>query len=384
MADDRHHDDAHERARQRLEERTARLHRDAPVSQRSRSPRTSSRRPPANTKRGASQSGLPAAIQRVGSVFATIGHAIASGISSLISRLGPKGSVIALGVLALALCIVVGVFVVRGCTSQESVAPSNQNQEQAQDPLASIDQAALASLLGDDVTKNLVQAASTNADTAWIASHPEAYAKDGEAVQGKLLKLASVEPKAIPFVRGFPDAYPALAPSGSSDEVPPGEIPYLYQWDSRWGHTEYSSTAFALTGCCPTSMAMVYQGLTGKNDLSPYDMGLKAREGGYMAAYDGTDSSYLTESVGEIGLTCETLGVDADSLRSALSDGALVICNVGPGDFTEGGHFFVITGRTDEGTLTIHDPYSAERSNRTWDEAVVLGQTMALYAYHLA
>ena len=57
---------------------------------------------------------------------------------------------------------------------------------------------------------------------------------------------------------------------------------------------------------------------------------------------------------------------------------------VGPGDFTDNGHFFVVTGIDGDGNLRINDPYSAERSNRAWDVDTVLGQTKALWAYRLA
>ena len=71
-------------------------------------------------------------------------------------------------------------------------------------------------------------------------------------------------------------------------------------------------------------------------------------------------------------------------MRAALEGGAVLICNVGPGDFTDNGHFLVITGIDDEGNLAINDPYSAERSGRTWNVDTVLGQAKALWAYRLA
>lgn len=202
-------------------------------------------------------------------------------------------------------------------------------------------------------------------------------------MQYKLLKLAATEPEAVPFVRGFPDAYPADAAEATGDPAA-GEVPRFYQWDPRWGATVYSSTAFAVTGCCPTSLSMVYQGLTGKGDLSPYDMGVRARDGGYMAEFDGTDSSFLVNEAASLGLSCTSIDADADALRAALEGGAAVICNVGPGDFTDNGHFFVITGVDGDGNLIINDPYSAERSNQAWDVEKVLGQTKALFAYERA
>ena len=253
-------------------------------------------------------------------------------------------------------------------------------QQPQRDP---VDEAKLKAVLGDDLAAQLVQAASASDDAAWIAAHPDAYAVDGEAVQRKLLKLAAVEPEAVAFVRTFPDAYPAESALGTDDPAS-GEVPRLYQWDQRWGSTVYSSTTFALTGCCPTSLSMVYQGLTGKGDLSPYDMGKRASDGGFETAFDGTDSSFLVSEAASLGLSCEALSVDAGSVRAALEGGAVLVCNVGPGDFTDNGHFFVVTGIDGDGNLRINDPYSAERSNRAWNVDTVLGQTKALWAYRLA
>ena len=82
-----------------------------------------------------------------------------------------------------------------------------------------------------------------------------------------------------------------------------------------------------------------------------------------------------------MGLSCQVISVDADALRWALNEGAVVVCNVGAGDFTTDGHFFVITGLADDGSLVINDPYSSVRSSTTWDIDQVVNQTMGLYAY---
>ena len=297
---------------------------------------------------------------------------------------GLKRLAIAAAAIVLVVALVAGV---RGCMAAGAAtqAPDEADrapvqQQPQRDP---VDEAKLKAVLGDDLAAQLVQAASASDDAAWIAAHPDAYAMYGDAVQYKLLKLAAVEPEAVPFVRTFPDAYPAESALGTDDPAS-GEVPRLYQWDQRWGSTVYSSTTFALTGCCPTSLSMVYQGLTGKGDLSPYDMGKRASDGGFETAFDGTDSSFLVSEAASLGLSCEALSVDAGSVRAALEGGAVLVCNVGPGDFTDNGHFFVVTGIDGDGNLRINDPYSAERSNRAWDVDTVLGQTKALWAYRLA
>ncbi|MBC5582879.1 C39 family peptidase [Eggerthella sp. NSJ-70] len=375
MADD----EARERARRRLEERQARMRGEAPAG------------------RDAHESHEPISSGRLRSSRPGTGNrhsweargpeplfALSEAATNLVRAVGLKRFAIAVAAIALVVALVAGV---RGCMAAGAAAPAPDEtdqtpvQQQAQrDP---IDEDELKAVLGDELAAQLVQAAETSDDVAWIAAHPDAYAGDGEAVQHKLLKLAAVEPEAVPFVRTFPDAYPAESALGTDDPAS-GEVPRLYQWDSRWGSTVYSSTAFALTGCCPTSLSMVYQGLTGKGDLSPYDMGKRASDGGYETAFDGTDATFLVNEAASLGLSCEALAADADSVRSALEGGAVLICNVGPGDFTDNGHFFVITGIDDEGNLVINDPYSAERSNRAWDVDTVLGQTIGLWAYRLA
>lgn len=293
-------------------------------------------------------------------------------------------------IIALALLVVVLLVSISSCvgsctSTQSATGTTEQNTEQpALQPAFDRNQVSLPASLDADVAEALLVAAEQNSEVAWIATHVDAYAQDGTAVQAKLLKLAALEPESVPFVRGFPEHYPSDTAEPLSDEPRQGGAPLLYQWDARWANTVYSSTTFALTGCCPTSLSMVYQGLTGKSDLSPFDMGVRAREGGYETTYDGTDSAFLINEAASLGLSCSSLSVDASALKAALAEGSLVICNVGPGDFTTAGHFFVISGVRDDGTLLVNDPFSAERSAAAWDVNRVLGQTKALFAYKRA
>lgn len=381
-------EEARERARRRLEERQARMRREAPAAPDAHG--VQGVRESREARRPVSSGRLPSSRPGTGNRHAWEAHgpeallAFGDAATNLVRAIGPKRLAIALVALAIVVALVTGI---RGCMAADAGTPASDEADQvpvqqqpSRDP---VDEAALASVLGDDLAAQLVQAAEGSDDAAWVAAHPDAYAVDGAAVQYKLLKLAATEPEALPFVRTFPDAYPAESALGTDDPAS-GEVPHLYQWDARWGSTVYSSTAFALTGCCPTSLAMVYQGLTGKGDLSPYDMGRRASEGGYETQFDGTDAAFLVNEAASLGLSCEEVAADAANVLAALEGGAVLICNVGPGDFTDNGHFFVVTGIDGEGNLTVNDPYSAERSNRGWNVDTVLGQTKALWAYRLA
>lgn len=236
----------------------------------------------------------------------------------------------------------------------------------------------------DDIARQAAAMAQTDHRFMLMALRADALGKEGSEVTGKMVKLAVNDSQAVDFVVDFIDKYPQQSGQPFTDALEENTIPLLQQWDERWGYITYSSTAFGCTGCGPTSLSMVYMGLTGKTDKTPADMAKLAADGGYETQYEGTQNQFFTESVSGLGLSVTELNVDADSLTWALEEGMPVICNVGPGDFTMRGHFFVITGKNDDGSLNINDPYSSVNSSESWDIDLIIGQTKALYAYSLA
>lgn len=312
-----------------------------------------------------------------------VAGALGGAVRGFVGAVGLKRIAIVLGAILVSALLVFGIAsLAHSCSAEQPPEPDESVQDEGQG--GEPEPVSIPEGLDAELTGRLETAAAGNSDIAWIANHANDYAVDGDVVQYKLLKLAVDEPEAVAFVRGFPEAYPADGGDPYEEEIADSSVPRLYQWDPRWGYTVYSSTTFALTGCCPTSLSMVYMGLTGKTDITPYDMGLRAQNGGYMTQYDGTDGAFLVNEAASLGLSCTEIGVSSDALRETLEGGNVVICNVGPGDFTEGGHYFVITGIADDGTVSVNDPYSAERSSKTWDIDQVIGQTKALYSYALA
>ena len=250
---------------------------------------------------------------------------------------------------------------------------------------------ALVSLLGEETTAKLIAQAKTNPDALWIAAHPDEYAFDGIEVQYKILKLAADEPASIPYVRGFPAKYPmndavddkslAMDVASPSGNVPTTSIPHLYQWDRRWAYTIYSSASFGLTGCGPTSLAMVYQGLNKTTDKTPHDIAVMAEERGFMSEFNGTDSVFFLEAAGELGLNCWEANPDAANITEELSNGNAIIVNLGPGYFTTNGHFFVLAGLDADGKVIVNDPYSVVRSSQTWDADFIANEAIAMFVY---
>ena len=273
-----------------------------------------------------------------------------------------------------------------------SFSPSAESSEAsaAIPPVEKKDEKALRSILGKEDANKLIGRAKDDVDAAWIATHSGSYKKYGGELQEKLLKLAADEPLASSFVRNFPEKSNADSPdlkAPAMDEdihekgVPKTRFPHLYQWDLRWGYTKFSEDGFGLAACGPTSLTMVYQGLTGKKDINPYDMGRRAEEGGFVVEGEGSTYGLFTDLAAQIGLLCWEMPVSVESITESLNDGCPIIANVGPGRFSKVGHFFVLAGLTEDGKVILNDPYSPERSSQVWDPELIVSESRTFYVY---
>ncbi len=237
------------------------------------------------------------------------------------------------------------------------------------------------------LSQTLRAAAVDDVNVRYAVRRAADYGRFGAEYQTQLLELAAKEPPARAYVAQVLDAYPTPATGGITAEDIPAQtsggiaVPRLYQWDVRWGFMEYSSGPLGLTGCCPTSLSMVYTALTGRSDRSPADMAQLAIDRGFVSESEGTFAEFLPGVARELGLSCTVLRTSARSITDALAQGQVLICNVGKGDFTENGHFFVITGMAEDGTVWINDPYSSANSDISWDPQRLAEQAIGLYAF---
>ena len=167
-----------------------------------------------------------------------------------------------------------------------------------------------------------------------------------------------------------------------SGEIKEGKIPLFIQWDERWGYETYGDDFLALTGCGPTCLSMVYCGLTQDAAWNPYKTARMAENGGYYVPGSGSSWDLMTRGASELGLTAEEVIFDEEHIKAALESGMPIICVVGPGDFTDNGHFLVLTGVDEEGKILLNDPNSRIRSGEAWDIEQLMGQIKNLWGYH--
>ncbi len=197
-----------------------------------------------------------------------------------------------------------------------------------------------------------------------------------------LLDFMEKYPEATQFVLDYPTAHTEKPSMDISGDLAAGGYPHFLQWDKRWGYEMYGDDYMAVNGCGPTCLSMVYCGLTGKSDQNPYQVAKMAEQNGYFV--DGVGSSWdlMDEGAQKLGLTAEKIENNLEArITSALRSEEPVICSVGEGDFTYEGHFIVLSGILDDGSIQVLDPNSNANTEKTWEMDRLLPQIAGAWAY---
>ena len=154
----------------------------------------------------------------------------------------------------------------------------------------------------------------------------------------------------------------------------PIKVVCYLQSDERWGNLKYGSDRISSHGCGPTAMAMVVSSMTDTLIL-PQDMAKWAVDHGYWARRSGSYHSIVIGTATAFGLQAEGYPLrDTDSLREELMSGNLFVALMGPGHFTQSGHFIILRGVTLSGDILVADPGSLERSLTAWDAQLILDE----------
>jgi len=211
--------------------------------------------------------------------------------------------------------------------------------------------------------------------------HADAEKLAEEGYPESLLRLLEKNPETEEFVLHYMQHKDKHEEIELDVDWEKGEIPLFLQWDERWGYETYGDDFLALTGCGPTCLAMVRCGLSGDNQWNPYEVAKLAEENGYYVSGSGSSWELMTSGAALLGLKGEEVVFDETHIRSLLSEGTPIICVVGPGDFTDNGHFLVMTGLDPEGHVIIKDPNSKIRSRETWELSDLMGQMKNLWSF---
>lgn len=194
----------------------------------------------------------------------------------------------------------------------------------------------------------------------------------------ELIELAEKNPETESFVLNYPlnrDSHPEI---DLSEYQHSNSVPLLFQWDERWGYSEYSGGLLGLTGCGPTCLSMVCMYLLDDPAYNPQYIAEFSKDNGYSVRGNGSAWTLISEGGPKLGLDVTEIPLDENRIIRNLEVGNPIICIMGPGDFTTTGHFIVLTGYED-GKLKVNDPNSRARSEKLWEYNQIQDQIRNLW-----
>lgn len=203
----------------------------------------------------------------------------------------------------------------------------------------------------------------------------------------KLIDLLARNPETEEFVLNYPLEYGkdhAIDISGHADDE---GVPLFIQWDAQWGYRDYVGNIAGLSGCGPTCLAMVMYHFTRDPAMHPaYMMEFAESNRTYANENGATQWALFTQGAAELGLTVKELTSEQiaseSKIADVLADGKVIVANVGPGVFTEIGHYLLVVGYED-GKFQINDPNSPANSARLWAFEEFADQIKMMWAFSM-
>lgn len=281
-----------------------------------------------------------------------------------------------LRVLVLIVIICIVVFAVKQIkeTRAEKAAIKAQQESQQNNPSNDNDGAAVADNKDDQDNNEDTEGNDTFADA------DEELVMTSDAYPQALKDLYQKNEEAREFVLAYPEKKGTADTSTLDEYVNSTEVPLLMQWDERWGYYEYSDSVIGVAGCGPTCLSMVAIYVNNDPYMTPIEIADFAMENGYCVEGSGTEWTLMEEGARRLGLNVEELQLDENAIARELQAGNPIICNMGPGDFTDNGHYIVLTS-WESGTVLVNDPNSYENYLKRWEFDDIKDQIKNLWVY---
>ena len=211
-------------------------------------------------------------------------------------------------------------------------------------------------------------------DIEEILDHEEEYPEE-------LLSMLEKYPDMEDYVLDYPRKKGKVF-SDTIGDFDKTEVPLLLQYDERWGYGFYGDSPLSVNGCGSTSIAMIYAYLTKDNSLTPYEIASYSEKEGYYVEGSGTSWTLITEGMADFGILGKEIPLSKDTFTYYLERGIPILASMGKGDFTDTGHFIVLT-KIENGKIKINDSMSKERSSKLWDYEILKPQIKNVWVFEL-
>lgn len=195
-----------------------------------------------------------------------------------------------------------------------------------------------------------------------------------------VIELLDKNQETVDFVADYAKKKDKPCADTIGEDLSSGKIPELLQWDERWGYAPYGTGIVATSGCGPTCMAMVAAGLNQDASITPAKVAAYGTEHGYVDEENNTYWRFMEEAGANWNLNSYGGMLSEEQVSAELAQGHPIICSMGPGDFTQIGHFIVLTGY-ENGNVKVNDPFSMKNTNATWSFAGIKDQIKAMWVF---
>ena len=207
-----------------------------------------------------------------------------------------------------------------------------------------------------------------------MVEHPEEYPET-------IMTMLENNIDMLGYVSNYPEKKGHVY-SDTIGEIKKGEIPLLLQYDERWGYGIYGDDVIAIEGCAPTSLAMVISYLNNDPTITPYVVANYAYKNGYYVSGIGSNWSLMSEGSKYFGINGKEVPLVKSIIYNYLESGHPMIASMGPGDFTDKGHFIVLT-KYKNGKVKVNDPFSQKNSDKIWKYSKIKDQIKSLWVYKI-
>lgn len=141
-----------------------------------------------------------------------------------------------------------------------------------------------------------------------------------------------------------------------------GDFVLYNQYDPQWADKPYGSSTIAISGCGPSSVAMVVATLVDRN-VNPET--IATRFSNLYVPDEGSSWALMTEGPEAYGLSSTDIGTNMSAATEALREGKYVIATgQGVKPFITSGHILVLRGISDSGKILIGDSGHTDTSTQ--------------------
>ena len=182
----------------------------------------------------------------------------------------------------------------------------------------------------------------------------------------KILELYERNEEAREYCMNYPLEYGKEHQIDISGYADYEGVPLFIQWDKQWGYKDYIGSVGGLSACGPTCLSMICLYYFQHAKYTPRYIADWATENRYYIEGSGTIMAIMSKGSKELGLKVESIAPNPSTMLKKLKEGNLIVCSMGPGIFTTGGHYILLVGEKD-GKAIIHDPNSPSKTAQLWD-----------------